>query len=141
VILLDTNVISELMQSASARHAKVTAFLAAQNVADLFLPSMAIAEIRYGIEQLPAGKRRNIIDQAFKTLLQTGFANRIINFDVACADAYATARAIRKRSGRPVAVEDALIGGIALAYGATLATRNTTDFDGYGLTLIDPWAG
>jgi predicted nucleic acid-binding protein len=139
VILLDTNVISELMQSASARHAKVTAFLAAQNVADLFLPSMAIAEIRYGIEQLPAGKRRGVIDQAFKALLQTGFANRIINFDVACADAYATARAIRKRSGRPISVEDALIGGMALAYGATLATRNTTDFDGYGLTLINPW--
>jgi len=71
--------------------------------------------------------------------LATGFASRIIDFNAASADGYATARAARKLMGRPVQVQDAMIGGMALAFGARLATRNVPDFDGYGLTLINPW--
>jgi len=100
---------------------------------------MAIAEIQYGIQKLPNGKRRRGIEQGFTNFMSAGFGDRLVNFTSECATAYATARTTREKSGRPVSVEDALIGGMALAYGATLATRNTDDFTGYGLTLINPW--
>jgi len=100
---------------------------------------MAIAEIQYGIQKLPIGQRRTGIELGFLNFMTAGFSNRIINFTPDCATAYATARTTREKSGRPVSIEDALIGGMALAYKVPLATRNTDEFTGYGLTLINPW--
>jgi predicted nucleic acid-binding protein len=137
LILLDTNVVSVMMSSRF--DPAMEAFHASHSPTGMFLPSIVISEIRYGVQCLPAGKRRREIEQDFETFLRTGFAERIILFDAACAESYAIARAARRRAGRPVAVQDALIGGMALAYGATLATQNVTDFDGYGLSLINPW--
>lgn len=72
-------------------------------------------------------------------MLRQVFPGRVLPFDQACAAAYATVRAGRERAGRPVQPLDALVGAMALAYNATLATRNVTDFDGYGLTIVNPW--
>jgi predicted nucleic acid-binding protein len=105
----------------------------------LFLPSLVLAEIRYGVMRLPDGRRREQLHDDIEHFLQAGFGTRVIPFDAACADGYAAARAARQRAGRPVTMADALIGGMALAYGATLATRNVVDFDGYGVSLINPW--
>jgi len=139
LILLDTNVVSELMRDAQIRNPQVAAFINARSADDIYIPSIVAAEIRYGLRRLPAGRRRNEMEQSFESFLATGFAARILVFDDDCARSYATARTMRESAGRPVEAEDALIGGMALAFGATLATRNVTDFEGYGLTLINPW--
>lgn len=137
MILLDTNVVSEMMRRVPA--APVTAYLRSRRDADFFLPSLAVAEIRYGIAKLPASHRRSSLQAEFEAVLARGFEGRIVAFDGVCAAGYGQARAARERIGRPVPSMDALIGGMALAHGATLATRNVADFDGYGLALVNPW--
>jgi predicted nucleic acid-binding protein len=137
VILLDTNVVAEIMKPRC--HQVVAAFIDGQPLDELFLPSLVVAELRYGVRRLPEGRRRNDIETSFEAFLAVGFASRILVFDAACAAAYAVVRTARERAGRPVQIQDALIGGMAVAHGAILATRNTADFDGYGLSLVDPW--
>lgn len=137
MILLDTDVVSELMRASP--DAAVRRFLAAQRLETLFLPSLVVAEIRYGLARLPEGQRRAGLESLFERFLAEGFADRVLPFDATCAARYARARAAREAAGRPIALADALIGGMALAHGATLATRNTTDFEGLGATLVNPW--
>ncbi len=118
---------------------QVAAFIEDQPLDRLFVPSLVIAELRHGIARLPEGRRRGEVESDFETFCRAGFASRILAFDDDCARGYALARNAREQVGRPVAVLDALIGGMALAHGAMLATRNIVDFDGYGLALVDPW--
>lgn len=139
MIFLDTNVVSEAVRGRDKRHPQLVAFMNANLPETLFLPSLVLAEIRYGVMRLPDGRRRERLHDDIEHFLQAGFGTRVIPFDAACADGYAAARAARRRAGRPVTMADALIGGMALAYGATLATRNVVDFDGYGVSLINPW--
>lgn len=137
MILLDTNVVSELMRPRI--DPSVAAYIERTPRETMFVPSLVVAELRYGVGRLPPGRRRDGLAQGIETFLATGFVGRVLDFDAACAAGYATARIAREKLGRSVAVIDALIGGMALAHGATLATRNTVDFEGYGLSLIDPW--
>jgi predicted nucleic acid-binding protein len=137
MILLDTNVVSELMRAHP--HVGVRSFLAAQRLEALFLPSLVVAEIRYGLARLPEGQRRAGLENLFERFLAEGFADRILPFDATCATRYARARAAREAEGHPITLADAVIGGTALAHGATLATRNTSDFEGLGLALVNPW--
>ncbi len=139
MILLDTNLVSELMHARTDRNPNVTRFINACPVDDLYVPSIVMAELRFGVQRLPAGWRRNEIERDLERFLDAGFATRMLVFDDACAQCYAVARATRLQIGRPISVQDALIGGTALAYGATLATRNVKDFDGYGLSIMNPW--
>lgn len=120
-------------------HPVVAAFIGSHPGGDLFVPSLVVAEVRYGLRRLPEGQRRRDLEGDFSTFLQAGFNARILAFDAACATGYAAARAAREGAGRPVPAMDALIGGMALAHGAAFATRNLLDFDGYGLVLLDPW--
>jgi toxin FitB len=137
VILLDTNVISELMRPSPAP--AVIAFLRAQTLADVFTSSVCEAEIRYGIARRPAGRRRDELDAAFAAFMAEGFGDRVIGFDRACAAGYASARTAREAIGQPVTIPDVLIAGTALAYGATMATRNVGDFAHCGVAVINPW--
>lgn len=137
MILLDTNVLSELMRPAI--NPQVAAFLAAQPGEELFTASLCEAEIRYGIARLPGGRRRDGLDAAFRRLIVIGFASRTLPFDSTCAEGYATVRTRREAAGLPVSIPDALIAGTALAHGATVATRNVADFAGCGVAVIDPW--
>jgi predicted nucleic acid-binding protein len=120
-------------------HPAVAAFIESHPSVDLFMPSPVVAEIRYGLRRLPQGRRRDELERDFGTFLEAGFAARVLAFDADCALGYAMARVAREQAGRPVPAMDALIGGMALAHGAALATRNRADFDGYGLSLVDPW--
>lgn len=120
-------------------HPAVAAFIGSHPSADLFVPSPVVAEIRYGLRRLPEGRRRDELERDFGMFLAAGFAARVLAFDADCTQGYAAARVVREQAGRPVPAMDALIGGIALAHGATLATRNVADFDGYGLSVVDPW--
>jgi predicted nucleic acid-binding protein len=137
MMILDTNVVSELMKQEPAQ--AVSAFIGRQSMPSLFIPSIVVAEIRYGLRRLPTGQRRDRLTIAFDRFLAEGFTSRVLPFDAVCADSYAQARVARERAGHPVSMPDALIGGIVLAYGATLVTRNISDFEGYGLKIIDPW--
>lgn len=120
-------------------HPAVAGFIERKPSADLFVPSLVVAEIRCGLRRLLAGRRRDELERSFGTFLEAGFGGRVLAFDADCAVGSATARVVREQAGWPVPAMNALIGGMALVHGAMLATRNVSDFDGYGLSIVDPW--
>jgi toxin FitB len=137
MIVLDTNVLSELMKAAPAD--RVVHWVAAQPAAGLCTTSITQAEVLHGIMLLPPGKRRTAVEAAAVAMFEEEFGGRILPFDSAAAPSYARIAAQRRRAGRPISHFDAQIAAIALATGAALATRNVTDFDGCGVKLINPW--
>jgi predicted nucleic acid-binding protein len=137
MILLDTNVISELMKATP--QPRVVTWLASQKALDCFIASITEAELRYGIELMPAGQRQQQFQIALAEMLRVDFSGRILPFDSAAANAFATLAAERRRAGKPISQFDAQIAAIARSKGAAVATRNVTDFEGCGITVIDPW--
>lgn len=137
MIVLDTNVISELMRARPDDH--VVDWVNRHGPTDLYLTSVSQAEILYGIQVLPKSKRREAIATAAKEMFQRYFAARILPFGSDAATSYALIAAERLRSGRPISAFDAQLAAIARANGADLATRNVGDFTGCGIDLIDPW--
>ena len=137
MILLDTNVVSALMQS--PQHPSVVAWLDRQQDTDIYLPSITIAEIQYGLCRMPDGKRKAMLSRQFLVLTNTLFQGRVLVFGHAQADAYAILRAARDAQGRPMSMADAQIAAIARVHHFALATRNTKDFEYCGLTLINPF--
>ena len=137
MIILDTNVISEAMLPTP--NGKVRQWLSAQPGQQLFTTTVSLAEILYGLEILPLGKRRAGLSATAETMFATLFAQRILGFDGPAARAFPGIAAGRRQRGRPTSVLDAQIAAIAKANGATLATRNTTDFEGCGIRLVNPW--
>lgn len=135
--VLDTNVVSELMRP----HADATVLkrLVALDDSAWFITSMTEAELRHGLALLPAGKKKQRLDAAMQALLITDFGGRILAFDSAASVYYAQCMAVRVKAGRPLQVQDAMIAACCLAHVATLITRNTKDFEGLGLTLVNPW--
>jgi predicted nucleic acid-binding protein len=138
MILLDTNVVSELMRPAPS--AAVETWVSGQPAAGMFLSAITEAELRYGLALLPDGQRqRRLLAQA-EAMLAEDFAGRILPFDSAAAVAYASIATARRRSGRPISQADAQIAAIAASRGAAIATRNVADFEGCGIAVLDPWA-
>jgi predicted nucleic acid-binding protein len=137
MILLDTNILSEVMKPAPA--AEVDAWLGAQPVESLFISAVTEAELRFGLALLPEGRRRERLVEALEGMLTDDFADRILPFDSAAASAYARISADRRRIGRPISQFDAQIAATAWSRNATLATRNIGDFEGCGVRLVDPW--
>ena len=138
MIVLDTNIISELMR---ARHAAppVSTWAAAQPPATLFTTSVSKAEIFYGIAILPDGARRSSLAVLAEQMFNGIFARRVLAFDTAAAEHYAKIVAGRRGKGRPIQQFDALIAAIARGAGAQLATRDADDFADCELTVINPW--
>jgi predicted nucleic acid-binding protein len=139
MILLDTNVISELMRAEPAQ--VVLDWFDRHDAAHLFISVITEAELRTGIAILPAGQRRDRLQMAFEAMIEQDFQSRVMPFDSAAARAYADIAASRRASGRPIAEADCQIAAIARAIGAPVATRNVRDFDGCGVTVINPWGG
>jgi len=137
MILLDTNIVSELMRPAPSL--EVAAWLTDQPAASLFLSAVTEAELRYGIALLPKSRRREDLKSALEAMLAEDFAGRILPFDSAAAIAYAAIVTGRREAGRPIAQFDAQIVAIAQSRGAALATRNVADFEGCGAPIINPW--
>lgn len=137
MIILDTNVLSELMRPAP--HPTVLAWIAAQSRSLLRTTTVSKAEIFYGVAMLPKGRRRSAIAVAAKAIFDEDFAGRVLLFDEHAAALYGDIAADRRRAGRPMGILDAQIAAITLAVGADLATRNIEDFAGCGLVLINPW--
>ena len=137
MIVLDTNVLSELMRSAPAE--SVMRWMAAQPAASLYTTSVTQAEILHGILLLPSGRRRNGFEAAAEAMFKEDFAGRILAFGSDAARLYASIAAERQRAGRPISHFDAQIAATARSAGAAIATRNVPDYDGCGVKVIDPW--
>ena len=139
MIVLDTNVVSELMRPVPS--VAVENWVSAQPAAGMFISAVTEAELRYGLALLPDGQRqRRLLAQA-EAMLAEDFAGRILPFDSAAALAYAPIAAARPLAGRPISQANAQIAAIAASRGAAIATRNVADFAECGITVVDPWAG
>jgi predicted nucleic acid-binding protein len=137
MILLDTNILSELMRPAPA--IAVERWLAGQPVASVFISAITEAELRYGLALMPSGKRRSALAAEIEGLLGEDFIGRILPFDSPAAAAFASVAAERRQAGLPISQADAQIAAIARSRGAILATRNVSDFDGCGIEVVNPW--
>ena len=137
MIILDTNVISEILRPAPERH--VIDWLAALDGSTVYLTAITEAELRHGVAILPEGKRRNDLAEMIDQIIREDFAGRILPFDSPAAPAFAAIAAARRALGRPIAHADCQIAAVAQVNAATVATRNTSDFADCGITLINPW--
>lgn len=108
---------------------------------DLFITTITIAEVLYGVELLPAGKRRDKLTLEAEAMFSEDFAGRILDFDEPAARCFARVASLRRKAGRPIAEFDAQIASIAQVNDAVLATRNIADFEGCGIRLVNPWVG
>jgi predicted nucleic acid-binding protein len=136
MIVVDTNVVSELMKSSPST--VVRAWLLAQRPVELFTTSITVAEILNGIERLPEGQRKDAFQTA-ATDVFTSFDDHVLPFDQDAAVAYAPLVQRRDQWGLPIDGFDAQIAAICNSHAATLATRNVKDFEHTGVTVIDPW--
>ena len=136
MIVIDTNVISEMMHHEADR--RVLAWSDA--VGRLHTTAITLAEVDYGIARLPEGRRKDQLVAAAASLF-ADFEEMILPFGARAVRRYGSVVADRERAGRPVTSADAQIAAICVAWGATLATRNTDDFVGTGIGLVNPWDG
>ena len=139
MILLDTNVVSELMRKSP--DPVVEAWTAGQFAEELFFSAIGEAELRYGAAILPPGRRRDTLFADIEAMLREAFGDRVLAFDSDAARHYGDIAAMRRSAGRRVAPADCQIAAIARSRGLAVATRNTRDFVGMELDLVDPWAG
>jgi predicted nucleic acid-binding protein len=137
MIVLDTNVVSELMRPIP--HRGVARWVAARPASSLFTTTITQAEIFYGVRMLPRGRRRDALETSVRAMFDEDLGGRILSFGPDAALLYAEVAAERCRVGRPISHFDAQIVAIARAVGATLATRNVRDFEGCGVRVVDPW--
>ena len=136
MIVLDTNVLSEPLKQRPDEH--VLAWFASLDE-EAGVTAVSVGELLTGVRALPVGRRREGLLTAIEATLQS-VAGSVLAFDEAAARHYARLQESRRGAGRPLAVEDGMIAAICIARGTTLATRNTSDFTGLGLDLVDPWA-
>ncbi len=137
MIILDTNVVSELMRPLP--EPSVLRWVNRQVSDTLWLTSIAVSELLFGVARLPEGARKRQFAQAMADLLEHEFIGRVLPFDLESAVVYAELVARREREGKPVAMADAQIAAICIANSAALATRNQRHFAGLGLPVLDPW--
>jgi predicted nucleic acid-binding protein len=137
MIVIDTNVVSELMRPAPAR--AVLSWFGGQDPSSLYLSAVSEAELRRGVAILPEGRRRDALRGAIDAMVAEDFAGRVLPFDGAAAVAFATVFAERQKAGRPISFPDCQIAATARAHGAAVATRNVSDFEGCGVTIVNPW--
>ena len=138
MIVIDTNVVSELMRAADA-DANVVAFADAFPRTALYTTSIVEAEILSGIARLPEGRRRAGLEDDARRMFAEEFAGRVLAFDRNAAAAYAAILEARRAIGRPLEGFDGLIAAVARSAGFRVATRNIADFEGCGVALVNPW--
>lgn len=138
MIVLDTNVLSALMQHKPDAH--VVAWLDSQQAESIWISSVTLFEARYGLALMASGQRQSLLQERFDQLVQDDLEGRVLVFDADAASQAARLAADRKARGRPVDMRDTFIAGIALARRATLATRNVRHFDDLFVPVVNPWA-
>ena len=137
MILVDTNVVSEPLRGAP--EPRVAAWLDAQALETLYLSAISVAELRFGLRSLPAGRRRDRLHEDLEGQILPMFAGRVLAFDLAASQAYAALMAKARSEGRTIPVSDGYIAATAAANGMMVATRDTAPFDAAGLKTVDPW--
>jgi predicted nucleic acid-binding protein len=137
MILLDTNIISEPLKTAG--NMNVLAWIDEQIIETLYLSTISLAELRFGIASLPEGKRRDTLHSSLEQRILPVFAGRILPFDDLASQSYAALRARARAAGLAIASADGYIAAIAMTHGFAVATRDTSPFDAAGLTVINPW--
>jgi predicted nucleic acid-binding protein len=137
MIVLDTNVISELWKVAP--DPRVRAWMDAQMIETLYLSAVTVAELRFGLAMMPAGKRRSIYQDRLEREVLPAFTGRVLPFDLDASRTYADLMAHAKAAGRTIGMADGYIAGTAAARGLTVATRDTSPFEAAGLKIINPW--
>lgn len=137
MIVLDTNVVSELI--GPAPDPRVLAWLDPMPVTELATTAITAAELLYGVARLPRGRRKTRLDAAVRAVLADDFRSRVLPFDAPAAEQYAIVVSTRDKLGRPTTTADAQIAAICRTRQAGLATRNTRDFEGTGIGLVNPW--
>ncbi len=135
MILVDTNVLSELTKP--TREARVVRWLEV-NEPTLAVPTITLAELRYGIARLPRGRRRSSLLRFWQTTCEQ-FRGRIFSFDQRAAEKYGDVAAAAERAGRRLNVQDGQIAAIALVHGMHVATRNVSDFEAAVVAIVNPW--
>jgi toxin FitB len=137
VIVLDTNVISELGRQMP--DSGVLAWLDSLDVSEVATTAVTAAELRYGVARLPDSHRRRELAVVIRSILAEDFHGRVLPFDDRASERYADIVVGRERIGRPIGIADAQIAAICRDSGAILATRNIADFEETGIELINPW--
>jgi toxin FitB len=137
MVVLDTNVISEVIKPDPSE--KVTGWLARERPSNIFTTAITQAELLYGIELMPQGRRRSALKAAVVRILTEVLVDRILPFDSDAAQVYARIAASRRAMGKPIAEPDAQIASISYSRGAVLATRNVGDFEHCGIKVLNPW--
>lgn len=138
MIVLDTNVVSELMKAAP--EPRVVHWADRQASTTLYLTSLTLAEIRFGIARLPDGRRRDALGDVFEHRIRPQFGDRVLAFDEAASVHYAALRSRARGEGLAISGPDALIAAIARAHGFAVATRYVAPFATARVPAIDPWA-
>ena len=138
MIVLDTNVISEVLRDSPDRN--VLSWLDLQNPLDLYLTSITMAEMEYGMRTLPDGKRRQKLGHALHAIFEQDFHGRVLSFDMAAARLFGIRMAAARSSGKAVGQSDGMIAAIALAQDrCSVATRDRGPFEAMGVDANDPW--
>lgn len=137
MIILDTNVISELWKAAPDPN--VLAWIDAQMVETLYLSAITVAELRFGLAAMPVGKRRATYQERLEGEVLPAFTSRILPFDLDASQAYADLMAQAKAAGKAIGRADGYIAATAAARGLMVATRDTSPFEAAGLNIINPW--
>jgi predicted nucleic acid-binding protein len=137
MIILDTNVISEIMRPKP--EPRVMTWLRKQPLSVLGTTAVTVAEIRYGLGRMPKGQRQRQLQERFQSFLSRAFQDRIYAFDFAAAEAYSIIVVEREKAGQPVEAFDAMIAAIAQANELRVATRDVSGFEGCGVPVINPW--
>ncbi|EGN4499509.1 type II toxin-antitoxin system VapC family toxin [Escherichia coli O166:H16] len=137
MIVLDTNVVSEPLRQAP--EARVIDWIDAQALETLYLSAITVAELRFGMASLPAGKRRDGLQESLEKQILPLFAGRVLPFDMSASKAYGELMAKARAAGLAIGVADGYIAATAAANGMIVATRDVSPFEAAGVDTINPW--
>ena len=137
MIIMDTNVISEPLRQAP--ESRVIEWINAQAIETLFLSAITVAELRFGVASLSAGKRRDRLQESLEKQALPLFAGRVLPFDMSASHSYGELMAKTRNSGLATGTADGYIAATAAANGMIVATRDTSPFKAAGVDVINPW--
>ena len=140
MIIVDTNVVSAWIAAGGRQDAAIVQWFDEQDDRGFGLTTVSIFELRFGIERLPAGRRKSHLAASLQTVLVELFEGRFIPFDAPAAGAAAVLQAEREARGQMVELADAQIAGIAISRRASICTRNVRHFEDAGVPVLNPWA-
>lgn len=137
MMILDTNVFSAFTRLKPDR--SVVSWLDRQDPEQVWTTAITIYEVRVGIDLLPPGRKRQVLEETFHTAVHQRLAARVLPFDLSAAEAAGALDARRRKEGRPIDIRDTQVAGIVLSRDARLATRNVRHFEDLGIALVNPW--